>query len=465
MAPDSPSHNMFTSGPLGTVFAKTALPIIFVMSMNGMVTVVDAIFLGIFVGPEALGAVTLMFPLYMLIIALSALVANGMSSIVARHLGARRLDDAQAVFAGAHGLAIIIGVVLILLFLLVGRPLTLLIAGGQQELAGMGHTYLGIIIFFSPLFFVLSVNSDALRNEGRVGVMAAMNLLISLANVGFNYLLIVLMGLGVAGSAYGTVLAQALALGLIIVFRLRVGTLLRPDALLRHSLVAHWWRIAALGAPRSLGFVGIALTSAAVIFAIQFVASGSYQVTVAAYGIVTRIMTFAFLPLLGISHALQSITGNNYGAALWHRSDGSLRLGMVIALVYCLLVEIALVGFAHPLGALFVDDTMVAGEVARIMPVMTAMFFASGPLMMITTYFQAIGDAGRAAILGLSKPYLFSIPLIFLLPAMMGEQGIWLAGPSAEILLFILTIIVLTLTARSKNLSWGLFMTGRESPQ
>lgn len=220
-----------------------------------------------------------------------------------------------------------------------------------------------------------------------------------------------------------------------------------------------------LGAPQSLNFIGLALGSAAIIAALQLVETGTYATTVSAYGIITRIITFTFLPLLGLSHAMQSITGNNYGAELWRRSDESLRLGIVIALAYCLVAEIIVISFARPIGFLFVDDAQVVSEVARIMPVMGAMFFAAGPLMIIATYFQAIGDAGRAAILGLSKPYLFAIPLTFLLPLALGEQGIWMAGPAAEILLLGLTAIVLSRTARRQELKWGLFKAAGEVRQ
>jgi putative MATE family efflux protein len=449
--------NMFTHGPLGAIFARTALPIIFVMSMNGLLAVVDAVFLGAFVGPDALGAVTLMFPLYMLIVALATLVASGMSSLLARHLGAARFDEARAVFAGAHGLALALSAVLIVLFLAFGRQVTLLAAAGSTPMAEMGRIYFGILVGFSPLLFVVAVNSDALRNEGRTALMALMSLVISLSNIGFNYILIVIMGLGVAGSASGTAMAWALALAMVLAFRLRGQTVLEPGALLQYSPVTAWRRILALGAPQSLNFIGLAMSSAAIISALQLVETATYATTVSAYGIVTRIMTFTFLPLLGLTHALQSITGNNYGAELWRRSDDSLRLGMMIALAYCLIAEIVLIAFAQPIGFAFVDDGEVAGEVARIMPVMVAMFFAAGPLVIIAAYFQAKGDAGRAAILGLSKPYLFTIPLTFLLPFAFGEEGIWMAGPTAEILLAALTVIVLGQTARREQLEWGLF--------
>jgi putative MATE family efflux protein len=452
------SHaNSFLTGPLGPIYVRTALPIIFVMGMNGALAVVDALFLGHFAGADALAAVTLMFPLYMLIVALATLVSSGMSSILARHLGAGRARDARAVFSGAHGLAAGLGLVLIGLFLTFGRPVALLAAGGSEVLAEMGLIYLRITVFAAPLIFILSVNSDALRNEGRVLFMAAMSLLVSLGNMGFNYVLIGLLDMGVAGSAYGTALAQALALAIILGFRILGDTGLRPSVLRQHSPVSGWGPILALGAPQSLNFLGLALGSGAIIAALQWVGAPDYDATVSAYGIVTRLITFAFLPLLGLAHAMQTITGNNYGAGAFHRSDASLRMAVLTAFAYCLTLQIVMTVFAAPIGAGFVPDPTVIGEVARILPVISAGFFAAGPMMMIAMHFQAIGDAGRAAILGLSKPYLFSIPLTFALAGSVGEAGIWLAAPVAEVLLLGLTGLVLMQLARRRSLRWGLF--------
>lgn len=457
-----PVTNTFTEGPLGSLFAKTALPLIFVMSMNGLLAVVDAIFLGLFVGPEALGAVTLMFPAYMLVVALSTLVSSGMSSILARKLGGRKFDEARAVFASAHGIALLISLVFVGLFLAFGRDLTHLTAGGSATLGQMGYTYLRISIFFSPVLFVLALQTDALRNEGRAGLMAAMSLIVSVANIGFNYILIALLDMGVAGSAYGTVLAQSMALVAVLVFRLRWHTELRPNVFNRRFFdwrgrETGWSAILALGAPQSLNFLGVSLTSAAIIFSLQIVQSGTYAATVSAYGIVTRIMTFVFLPLLGLSFALQSITGNNYGARRWARSDAGLRLGMSLALIYCASIELMLIVFPSEIALFFVTEPAVVNEVTRIMPVMVAMFFIGGPVMMIAAYFQAIGDAGRAAVLGLAKTYGFAIPLTFLLPTLLGEPGIWLAGPLAELLLLGVAMLVLAGTARRYGMAWGLF--------
>ncbi|MEO9650468.1 MAG: MATE family efflux transporter [Roseobacter sp.] len=451
--------NTFTAGPLGFLYLKTAMPIIFVMGMNGLLTVADALFLGYYVGLDALAAVTLMFPIYMLIVALSSLVSNGMSSLLARHLGAGDLERSRAVFSGAHGLAVALGGCLIALFLFMGQAMTFLAAGGSDQLAQMGLVYLRITVLSSPLLFVLSVNSDALRNEGHVNFMAATSLLVSVANIGFNYVLIALFDMGVAGSAFGTAAAQGLAFSCILAFRLFGKTSLRPSSVLHHSLRGYWGQILALGAPQSLNFIGIALGATAIIAALQWVGSPNYPQTVSAYGIITRVITFAFLPLLGLSFAMQTITGNNYGAGLWQRSDASLRIALWSAFVYCVAVQVIVMSSTNQIASAFVDDTAVIAEVDRILPVMTSVFFLMGPLMMIASYFQAIGAARKAAVLGLSKPYIFAIPLTFVFPLWVGEAGVWYAGPVAEILLLGLTVLMLRVAARKNHLKWGVFHT------
>jgi Na+-driven multidrug efflux pump len=180
---------------------------------------------------------------------------------------------------------------------------------------------------------------------------------------------------------------------------------------------------------------------------------------VSAYGIITRVITFAFLPLLGLSFAMQTITGNNYGAALWQRSDASLRIALWIAFIYCAVVQAVVMSMPRQIATAFVDDGAVIAEVARILPVMTCVFFVMGPLMMVAAYFQAIGAAMKAAILGLAKPYAFAIPLTLLLPLRFGEIGIWYAGPTAEVMLLCLTALVLWHRARNTQLKWGVFHT------
>lgn len=451
-------NNMFLVDPLPLLFVKTASPIVLIMLVNGLFTLVDAYFLGEFVGADALTAVTLMFPLFMMLIALSTLVSNGFSSIFARLLGANKKADAGALFWQAIILSLIICCLLVSLFLLGGYGVSLQAANGSVALADMGHTYMFILIVCSPLVFVLGINLDALRCEGRLITMTFITLLSAALNIWFDYLFIVQFQWGVAGSAYGTVLAQACSLLAIVGVRM-VGKFATSIQLKNFRFgYSYWVELLALGAPSSLGYLGVSLSAGVTLYCLQLWSLENYEATAGAYGIVTRLMTFTFLPLLGISMAFQTIVGNNYGARNWARANGSLTIALVIAFAYCTLIQTVFFLSRMQIGSIFVDDLNITAEIGRILPLVSLLLFLFGPLMIMGTYFQAIGDAARAAILGLPRTFLFAIPLTLMLPLMFGEQGIWYSGIFSELLMLLLTIMVLRHRAGSTGYRWGLFL-------
>jgi putative MATE family efflux protein len=457
----APSHNMFLNGSLPSVFIKTAAPIILMMLVNGSFSLVDAYFLGEYVGAHALTAVTSVFPAFMILVALSSLVSMGFSSVMARLLGANKTEEARDAFAQAITLSLLVCLFLILLFLIGGQELVLFVNNGSESLSEMSYAYLSLMILFSPLLFILTVNSDTLRCEGKMTFMAIIPLLSVGLNIVFNYLFIAQLGLGVVGSVYGTLLAQALSLFAVYLFRLYQGSSQGNNlniSIMRFTTRRQYWiDFLALGAPASLTYAGVALVSASILYNLQIWNVANYEMTVAAYGIITRLTTFMFLPLIGLSMAFQTILGNNIGAKEWSRSNSAIKIAIVMALLYCLFFQLIIFVFKNQLGGLFVDDLEVIQEVSQILPLMTSAFFLVGPLMMVGVVFQAMGDAKRAAILRLAKLYIFTLPLVFILPIFMSELGIWLAGPSSEMLGLLLTFGVLYQRRQQSGNPLGLF--------
>ncbi|MDK3018170.1 MATE family efflux transporter [Pseudodonghicola flavimaris] len=432
MSSQSASENRFLTAPPGRLFWSNVLPMMVVMTMSGLQTVIDAAFLGHFVGARALAAVSIVFPVLMVTIALSTLVGGGMSSLLARHLGAGDAPAAAAVFAGAHGLAVVLAAGGIALFWIGGETLTGGLAGGDAEIAGMARSYLAIMIYAMPVQLALAVHADAGRNEGRAGLMALMSLGVTLANIALTALLIVGLGLGVAGSAWGTALAQALGLGALLLLRWRHAGALPLAVLWRRSWGGTWAAMLRLGAPLSLSFLGIALVAATVIATLRLTAGAGYAEIVAAYGLVTRIFSFTFLPLMAIALATQSIVGNNIGARRFDRSDRVLRLALAVAFVYCLLVEAGLLAAGARVGTLFVPDAATAARVVTVLHPMVALYLFAGPVLVLALYFQAAGRPGRTALLTLVKPLALGPLLVVGFGTLWGAQAIWYAFPVAD---------------------------------
>ncbi|WP_370275056.1 MATE family efflux transporter [Pararhodobacter marinus] len=445
------SVNTFLTLPVGRLFLRTALPMAVVMSTGGLLSVVDGIFVGRFVGPDALAAVSLSFPVVMLLTALSTLAGGGMASLAARHLGAGDKAMAGRVFAGAHGLALALSAGVWLLAWLLGPVLLPLLAGGNTALVAPARAYLAILILGAPLQLALSVHADLLRSEGRAGVIALLSVLVNLLNIAANALFILWLDMGVAGSALGTVLAQGLGLALLLGVRGRDPALLlgvrgRDQALVplaalaRESWRRGWARMLALGLPLCLSFIGMALVSGVVLLML----GGSDPVVIAAYGVATRLLGFAFLPLMAIALAVQSISGNNAGAGRMARARAGLRLGAGSAGLWCLLV-MALGAFAgEALGALFSDAPGVAEALAPILRMMTALYVVSGPGLVLAMHYQALGQPGRTALLTLVKPWLLTPALILSLSAVYGPQALWLAFPLADALVALMALVLVT---------------------
>jgi len=440
VTPDSVPANPFLRGSISSVFMRTSLPIVFLTMVGGMLTVADAMLLGAFVGPDALAAVTIVFPLSMLLVAMSTVVGSGMASILGRRLGARDIAAARDALASAQGLAVLLGLAALALFLLCGGALVDRMAGGgSRHLADPAWLFLAISFAAAPVMFLLTVQSDALRSEGRVAFMAVAGVLLTLGNIALNALLIGPFQLGVAGSALGTALAQLLALLLILAYRM-AGNAVLPVVGFRFD--RDWGEMLALGVPRSLSFIGLSLSSAAVLFALHRLDLDNADAVVTAYGVNMRVMTFTFLPLMGMSLAVQAIVANTAGAARADRASATLRLAVVVSAVYGLAVQSVLSAAAGRLGGLFVDDAAVALEVGRIVPIQVAAYFAFGPVMMAASHAQAVGQVRRAAVLSLGRTYLFAIPLTLVLPLLWGETGIWAAAPAADLAMLVLGALI-----------------------
>ncbi|WP_337267457.1 MATE family efflux transporter [Oryzifoliimicrobium ureilyticus] len=444
-------HNRFLTASPGRIFVATAMPMVVIMVMNGFLGIIDAFFLGHFVGAQAMAAVGVAFPVLMLLIALSTLVSGGMSSLLARQLGAGDRAGAGNTFAGAHGLALAIALILTLIFACCGWQFSLGVAGDNLPLAHRVWTFLAIMIFATPIQFWLGLHGDAWRNEGKAGPMALLSLGVTLFNIVLNYIFVGLLGLGVAGSAMGTVIAQALGLLLLAALRPFIGGMLPLAVLWRSRWTANWRSILALGAPVSLSFIGIALSAACVIASLRMHGGDDYAGQVAAYGVVTRIFGFAFLPIMAIALAMQSIVGNNVGARLLARSDAVLRIAALTALFYCLAVELLLIGAGSGLGAAFGDDPFVIDLIAHMLGTMSLLYLFTGPVLVLGLYFQAIGQPARAALLTLVKP-LFLLPAFIIgAAALRGVAAVWFAYPLADGMAAMVAALVLAGVLKARH--------------
>lgn len=434
--------NSFLTAPIGRLMTANAVPMAFVMGMSGLLNVVDAAFLGHYVGSNALAAVTFSFPGVMILIALGSLVGGGMSSLFARYLGAGDRTSAAMIFASAHGLCLIVSLGLVGACCLFGLSFLEGISKNNGEVASLAGAYLLILVSGAPIQFLMNLHADAARCEGRAGFIAILSVAVTVANIGLNYVLIVNLQMGVAGSAWGTVIAQALGLAMLVELRRRDSRLLPLSSLLRFPWRNNWPAILALGLPLSLSFIGMALVSGVVIGAVNRTGAADHNAIVAAYGIVTRILGFAFMPLMALALATQTIVGMNSGAGLHTRSDQALARALGLAFGYCLLLELALYAASGSLGTGFVDDAQVVSWVSMIIRPVLIFYLFSGPILVLAMYFQAVGRPARTAALMLLKPFVLAPLSIFVFASFATPDYLWFAFPVVDGVLLIFAVML-----------------------
>jgi len=416
--------------PIGPLLARMSIPAIVGMIVNATYNVVDAIFLGRGVGTMAIGGLAVAFPFQLIMMAFAILIGIGAASVISRNLGAGNRERAAETAGNAFALSLVIGAVLMALGYALLDPLMRLL-GATGELTPYVREYITYILPGSVfIMFAIGANS-IVRAEGR----ATFAMITMVIGIGMNIVLdpIFIFGfkMGIKGAAIATVIAQFTSFVILMVFFLsgRSALELKP----RHLK----FRVSVLGEILKLGLpMFVHQFGASILVVIINNSLGTYgsELSIAVFGILNRLIAFFLMPLLGLSQGFQPIAGYNYGARAFDRVRKTVRLTLTVATVGSTFFFLLMMLFPGFLVGLFSDDPLLIREAVPIMRTVILVVPLVGLQVVGSTYFQAIGKAVPAFVLGLSRQVLFLIPLVALLPLVMGLKGVWTAFPLADIL-------------------------------
>ncbi|MFQ3230075.1 MATE family efflux transporter [Reinekea sp.] len=420
------------TAPIGKLFITMSLPIIMGMLVNGLYNIVDAIFVTRGVGSLAIGGISIVFPVQMLIFAFAAVLGSGAASIVSRKLGAKKHDEARHTAQTALSFSIFFSVILAAIVLIAMKPILRLL-GVTEALWLYSVDYLTPILFATPIAIIGTVFNDLLRAEGKMQFMMMTMLLGSILNIILDAVFIFGFGMGVTGAAVATVISQTCAMLLAFSFYFRGKTTL-------HLSLKDWkidWKvlvgIIALGLPFFISHAGASFMIATANNALSSVGGDAADIYISAYGLVGRVIMFVILPLIGIMIAFQTIVGYNYGAQNFERVRKTVNMGLVASSVICISVSALMVFQPELFLSLFTSDPVLLAKSAEIARVIFLGFSLAGVTFMITGYFQATGHARMALFASSARVYIFLIPLVIILPKYLGIDGIWFAFPIADI--------------------------------
>lgn len=412
---------------------KVSVPIMISMLVQALYNVVDGIFVARY-SADALTAVSLAFPIQMLMIAASTGLGVGINSVISRKLGARRSDEAREAAKNgifmqlcAYALFLVIGLFLAKPFMRWFTPV--------EELQKLGGTYLSIVCTFSVGLFMSICFERMMQATGNTMLSMATQLTGALTNIVFDPIFIFgwfgVPAMGVAGAAIATVMGQIVSMGLGIFLNqtrnreLRISMRgFRPDMQIIKSIFA-------------VGMPSIIMQSISSVMnvAMNLILMPYGSVAVSVLGVYFKLQSFVFMPVFGLSNGLVAIIGYNYGARLRSRIYSAIRVALGLAasimgvgMLFFLLIPQVLLSLFEAGGA---SELTQIGVVALRIICCCFIFAAIG--ITLSTVFQAVGKGMYSLIMSICRQLLVLLPAALILSRLGGLQAIWWAFPIAEV--------------------------------
>ncbi|MDR1014230.1 MAG: MATE family efflux transporter [Coriobacteriales bacterium] len=422
-----------------------AIPSIIGLVVNGLYNIIDSIFLGHGVGPIGLATATIALPIMIVGMGIAILVGQGGNALTALRLGAGKRDEAERIVGVTFSLTIIASLLCTAaLFLFMDPVLTL--SGANVETRDSAHVFLSIIGGGMFLQFIGMGFNNFIRTAGDPGRALYTMVAGTAVCIVLNWLFVMVLGWGIAGSAWATVIGQGVSA--VLVFWYFAFSRKAPFKLRIPNLKLDWRIVRGILALGSAPFV-LQIANAVINFVLngQLESLGAEHVigsvgALAAIGLVGRVAMFAFFPILGVAMAAQPLFGYNYGAKNYRRVIATFKIAMVwvtaIGIFFWVLVHLV----PGPIVMLFgVEDDLLAFTVGAL-KVQVFMMPLIGLQVVAVQYFQSSGQPLKSMILSTTRQILYLIPLIYLLPKVITHifptltplDGVYYAYPVADIL-------------------------------
>lgn len=414
--------------PVGRLLMQFAVPTTASMLVISLYSLVDRVFIGRGAGVDGIAAATAAFPFMVVGQAVGLLFSIGARSVASVALGAGRPDEAKAAISGAAGASFLATVAAGLAVWVFADPLLAMFGAGAR-IAGDAKTFLGWMLLGLPFQSAAMTVSSSLQVQGRPRSAFVVNLAGCALNVGLDWLFIFGFGWGLVGAASATAASQVFSLALSVAVVQGRSSELTVDVARILPKPALLGRIAAIGAPVFLANI---VATAILLVANRAIVPYGGEMALAVIGVVNTIGMVVSYPLYGITNGAQPLFGYNYGAGEWKRLG---RLSVLVAawtLGLAALAEFAAVFRPEALIGLFGSDAALVAMGARGLRVFM-LAFAAFPLSQLPcVYFQSTNRPVPAAVLMLARSATMIVGML-VLPLRFGLDGVYLAGPAADI--------------------------------
>lgn len=296
--------------PIGKLLTKFAIPSIIAMTASSLYNMTDSIFIGHGVGPLGIAGLALTFPLMNLAAAFGSLVGVGASTLVSVKLGQKDYDGANHVLGNVFTLNLIMGIAFSVVFLILLKPILYFFGASEQTLP-YAKEYMEVILCGNVITHMYLGLNAVLRSSGFPQMAMSATLLSVVINCVLNPLFIFVLGWGIKGAAWATVLSQGISLsGQLIHFA-------RPSQLLHFRKGIYRLRGEIVRGIFSIGMSPFLMNmcSCLVVLLINLgLKEHGGDMAIGAYGIVNRISFLFVMIIMGFNQGMQPIAGYNFGA-------------------------------------------------------------------------------------------------------------------------------------------------------
>lgn len=438
---ENSNANRLGTDPIGKLLLHYSLPAIIGMTVSSLYNVIDRIFIGNGVGPYAIAGLALTMPLMMLTIAFGAMIGAGAATMVSIRLGQQRKTEAIKILGNTLILNIIIGFAITVLGLTFLDPI-LVAFGASKATLPYARDFMQIILIANLFNHSFMGLNNVMRASGYPKKAMWSSFLTVIVNLCLAPVFIFVFHWGIRGAAFATAIAQLCGFCWVMIHFLNQESFLHFQKgyfKLKKRIIGD---ILSIGISPFLMNVGASMVAVIVNISLSKYGGEQSDMAIGAYGIVNSVALLFIMTTLGLNMGMQPIAGYNFGA---RQNDRVLKVYKLTAIaatcVTTLGFAIAML-FPTTLVSVFTNDVELIRQSKVAMRLVLLMFPIVGFQIATSNFFQSVGKAHLAILLSLSRQFIFLIPGLFILPHLLGINGVWLAMPVGDFCACIITVIM-----------------------
>lgn len=420
------------------LLVEFSVPAIIGMLVNAIYNVVDRMFIGNApdLGAIGIAGITISYPITLVLMAISLMVGVGGATRFSISLGKKEPEKARIYQGNAVVLTIIFGLIFTIFGNVFIDPI-LRILGASDKVMSHARDYLSIVLYGAVFQCVAMCGNNFSRAQGNPKNAMISQLIGAGFNILFDYILIMKLHMGMHGAAIATIGGQFLSMIWQLCYLCSNRSLIKLDLDCLKLKVNYVLDIIKTGIPAFL----MQMANSVLNFILNSTL-GRYggDIAISAVGIITSFQTICQMPLTGLMQGQQPLVSYNFGAAKYDRVKETLKYavigGTIIAVTGFLAVEI----FPETIIKMFNSEKDIVELGVKAIRIWFACLPLLGAQIIMANYFQCIGKIKVASVLNLLRQVIILIPMILLLAAVIGLDGIFMAVPIADLSAFVITI-------------------------